>query len=102
MRRGGITKTGNSHVRQALIEATWTYRHAARKTAVLQRRAERTTPQVQDIAWAAQKRLCQRYRLLHAKGKLQVQVCTAVTRELAGFVWAVGQVVQPGCRNAFA
>lgn len=30
--------------------------------------------------WEAQKRLCQRYRLLQAKGKLQVQVCTAVAR----------------------
>ena len=102
VRRGGITKTGNSHVRRVLIEAAWTYRHAARKTAALQRRAERTPQAVQDIAWAAQKRLCQRYRLLHAKGKLPVQVCTAVARELAGFIWAVGQAVQPGQRMANA
>lgn len=53
VRRGGITKTGNSQARRVLIEAAWTYRHAARKTAVLQRRAERTPPPVQDIAWAA-------------------------------------------------
>src|SRR5436190_17773493 len=33
-RRGGITKTGNSHVRRVLVEAGWTYRHAARKAAV--------------------------------------------------------------------
>jgi transposase len=96
VRRGGITKAGNSHVRRVLIEAAWTYRHAARKTAPLQRRAERTSQAVQDIAWAAQKRLCGRYRALDAKGKLQVQVCTAVARELAGFIWAVGQAVQPG------
>lgn len=95
VRRGGITKTGNSHVRRVLIEAAWTYRHAARKTGVLQRRAERTPQAVQEIAWAAQKRLCQRYRLLQAKGKRQVQVCTAVARELSGFIWAVGQTVQP-------
>lgn len=91
VRRGGITKTGNGHVRRVLIEAAWTYRHAARKTAVLQRRAERTPQAVQDIAWRAQKRLCQRYRLLEARGKLKVQVCTAVARELVGFIWAVGQ-----------
>jgi transposase len=30
--RGGITKTGNGHVRRALVEAAWTYRHPARKT----------------------------------------------------------------------
>lgn len=94
-RRGGITKTGNGHVRRVLVEAAWTYRHAARKTAVLQRRAERTPEVVQDIAWSAQKRLCQRYRTLEGKGKLKVQVCTAVARELAGFIWAIGHVLPP-------
>lgn len=92
-RRGGITKTGNSHVRRVLVEAAWTYRHTARKTALLQRRAERTPEVVQDIAWAAQKRLCQRYQVMVGKGKLKVQVCTAVARELAGFIWAIGHVM---------
>jgi len=94
-RRGGITKTGNSHVRRVLIEAAWTYRHPARKTAILQRRAERTAPEVQEIAWSAQKRLCQRFRSLMAHGKLKNQVCTAIARELAGFIWAIGQHVVP-------
>ena len=91
--RGGITKTGNSHVRRVLVEAAWTYRHPARKTAVLQRRAERTPEAVQEIAWDAQKRLCGRYKHMEAKGKLKVQACTAVARELAGFIWAVGQTM---------
>jgi transposase len=90
--RGGITKTGNGHVRRVLVEAAWTYRHPARKTAVLQRRAERTPQVVQDIAWKAQTRLCARYRTLEARGKLKVQACTAIARELAGFIWAIGQV----------
>lgn len=51
-RRGGIAKTGNSHVRRVLVEAAWTYRHAARKTAVLQRRAERAPAVVQDMPGA--------------------------------------------------
>jgi transposase len=89
--RGGITKTGNGHVRRVLVEAAWTYRHPARKTAVVQRRAERTSDVVQEIAWKAQKRLCSRYRLLEARGKLKVQACTAIARELAGFIWAIGQ-----------
>ena len=92
-RRGAITKTGNNHVRRVLVEAAWTYRHAARKTAILQRRAERTPEVVQEIAWSAQKRLCQRYRTLEGKGKLKVQVCTAVARELAGFIWVIGHIV---------
>ncbi|MFI4941112.1 MAG: IS110 family transposase [Burkholderiales bacterium] len=93
VRRGGITKTGNSHVRRVLVESAWTYRHPARKTAALQRRAERTPEAVQEIAWNAQKRLCGRYRSLEGRGKLKVQVCTAIARELAGFIWAVGQAV---------
>lgn len=91
--RGAITKTGNGHVRRLLVEAAWTYRHPARKSASLQRRAERTCETVQDIAWKAQKRLCQRYRRLISRGKQSVQACTAIARELAGFIWAVGQVV---------
>jgi transposase len=91
--RGGITKTGNGHVRRLLIEAAWTYRHPARKTRCLQRRAERTSEAVQEIAWKAQKRLCTRYRSLEARGKLKVQTCTAVARELTGFIWAIGQTL---------
>jgi len=39
--RGGITKTGNGHVRRVLVEAAWCYRFPARKSAALQRRAEK-------------------------------------------------------------
>lgn len=94
-RRGAITKTGNSHVRRVLVEAAWTYRFPARKSAELQRRAERAPQIVQDIAWDAQKRLCGRYRHLVGAGKMKVQTCTAVARELAGFVWAIGQEIAP-------
>ena len=86
IRRGGITKTGNSHVRRVLVESAWTYRFAARKTKHLERRAEVTPEAVQEISWAAQKRLCGRYQALNTRGKLKVQVCTAVARELAGFI----------------
>ena len=91
--RGGITKTGNGHVRRVLVEAAWTYRHPARKSPLLQRRAERTSDAVQAIAWAAQKRLCARYRMYESRGKKQVQACTAIARELTGFIWAIGQAL---------
>ena len=97
--RGGITKTGNGHVRRVLVEAAWTYRHPARKTTVLQKRAARTSEAVQEIAWKAQTRLCGRYRLFEARGKLKVQACTAIARELAGFIWAIGQTLpQPAAK----
>ena len=89
--KGGITKTGNGHVRRVLVEAAWTYRHPARKTPTLQARAKKAPEAVQEIAWKAQTRLCGRYRLLEAKGKLKVKVCTAIARELVGFIWAIGQ-----------
>jgi transposase len=101
-RRGGITKTGNTHARRVLVEAAWTYRHPARKTRTLQRRAERTSDAVQEIARKAQQRLCSRYWALDARGKLKVQACTAVARELAGFIWAIGQAVPGPTRSVSA
>ena len=88
-RQGGITRTGNGHVRRVVVEAGWCYRFPARKTAHLQRHAEKCSDAVQAIAWKAQKRLCGRYAHLLNRGKLKVQVCTAIARELVGFIWAI-------------
>lgn len=88
-RQGAITKTGNGHVRRVLVEAAWSYRHPARKTAHLRRKAAAAPMAVQAIAWAAQKRLCARYRHLIRAGKVRNQATTAVARELAGFIWAI-------------
>ena len=93
VRRGSITKTGNGHVRRVLVEAAWTHRHPARKSVAIQARAKSVSQEIQDLSWKAQKRLCGRYRLLETRGKLKVQVCTAIARELVGFIWAVGQAV---------
>lgn len=97
-RRGGITKTGNGHVRRVLTEAAWCYRFPARKTAHLQRRAGQSSDTAQDIAWKAQKRLCGRTQHLMRAGKLKVQVCTAIARELTGFLWAIACAVQAEAR----
>lgn len=94
-RRGGITKAGNGHVRRVLVEAAWCYRFPARKTAPLQRRAEQTPEAVQTIAWKAQKRLCGRYQALSKRGLLSQKTCTAIARELAGFIWAIACEVMP-------
>ncbi len=93
-RQGGITRTGNGHVRRVLVEAAWAYQFQARKTRTIERRAEQTSPQVQAIAWEAQKRLCGRYRNLLSVGKRKQQAVTAVARELAGFIWAIACEVQ--------
>lgn len=88
-RQGSLTRTGNGHVRRVLVEAAWNYRFPARKTRCIEQRAEQTSPNVQAIAWAAQKRLCGRYQDLLRAGKLKQQVTAAVARELAGFIWAI-------------
>lgn len=95
-RRGGITKAGNGHVRRVLTESAWCYRFPARKTAHLQRRAELTSEPIQAIAWKAQTRLCGRYQHLMDRGLLKVKVCTAIARELTGFIWAIAcEVKEP-------
>jgi transposase len=86
--RGRITKAGNVHVRYLLIEAAWAYQHPARVTAELHRRHQGLPPQVVARAWAAQVRLCGRFRRLAARKDRRTVVATAVARELAGFVWA--------------
>ena len=88
-RQGAITKTGNGHVRRVLVESAWSYRFPARKTRHLRCKASAAPPAVQAIAWAAQKRLCARYRHLYSAGKAKCVVTTAVARELVGFIWAI-------------
>lgn len=94
VRRLGITKAGNGRVRRALIEGAWTYRHLPRVSRTKLSLHERVSPAVRDIATKAQARLCARYRALTGKGKRLTVTVTAVARELAGFVWAIGRAVQ--------
>jgi transposase len=96
IKRGGITKTGNREARRMLVEAAWSYRYPAR---VAKEKAEilvRLPKGVRDIAWKAQTRLCVRYRAMIARGKKPTVVIAAIARELAGFVWAIGQEMRVG------
>jgi len=95
VRRGGITKTGNGHVRKALTEAAHTYCHPARESRVLLERLEGLPPEVRQIAWKAQVRLCGRFRRLLGYGKNRKTVVTATARELSAFMWAIANAVAP-------
>ena len=95
VRRGRITKAGNTTVRRVLIEGAWTYRFPARLTRLLQERQAGLPKIVRAIAWKAQVRLCGRYRKLMAAGKRQTVVTTAIARELAAFLWAIGREIEP-------
>src|SRR5438876_849822 len=89
-RRGGITKTGNAHLRRIVIEAAWAYRHRPAIGGTLRTRQEGLSEEVKALAWKAQHRLHGRYARLLAKGKAPTQVVTAIARELLGFIWAIG------------
>jgi transposase len=95
VRRGSITKAGNPRVRRVLIEGAWTYRFPARMSRLLQERQEGLPQIVRAIAWKAQVRLCARYRRLMAAGKRHTVVTTAIAREMAAFLWAIGREIQP-------
>jgi transposase len=87
-RRGGITKTGNAHLRRILVEAAWHYRHRPAIGTHLRIRQRRASPAAIRCAWMAQHRLHARYRRLVARGKSPQLAATAVARELSAFVWS--------------
>ncbi len=89
IKRGGITKTGNGHVRRALTEAAHAYRYPARETRDLLTRLEGLPQEVREVSWKAQVRLCGRFRTLIGRGKNRNKVIIATARELAGFMWAI-------------
>ncbi|MBV8132141.1 MAG: transposase, partial [Alphaproteobacteria bacterium] len=95
LRRGGLTKAGNSAVRRLLIEAAWCYRFPARVSRELRLRQEEQPRPIREIAWKAQLRLCARYRKLARSSKPANVVTAAIARELAGFIWAIARRVPP-------
>jgi transposase len=89
--RGGITKTGNAHLRRVAIEAAWSYRLKPAVGPALRKRQEGVPEEIKQIAWKAQMRLHNRYARLAASGKDQRKIVTAVGRELLGFIWAIAR-----------
>ena len=81
-------------MRQALVESAWCYRHPPRTGRAKHHVHGRVPAAVRDIAAKAQARLCARYRALAGRGMKLTVAVTAVARELAGFVWAIGREVQ--------
>jgi transposase len=95
VRRGGITKAGNPHVRRLLAESAWAYQGTPRIGRQQLYRQEALPKVVCDIAWKAQLRLTGRFRRLVARGKSKPKVATAIARELCGFIWAIAREVRP-------
>jgi transposase len=103
-KRGGITKTGNGHIRRALIQAAWQYRHRTGVGPKLRARQEGQPGRVVTIADEAQRRLSGRYQRLIARGKMPTKVVVAIARELVGFLWAAlrddRETARHGARNS--
>jgi len=93
-RRGGITKSGNSHARRLLVEAAWNYRFGPRISVRAQARSGDLPEPIRATGWKAQQRLCKRYAQLRGRGVQGNKVTVAIARELSGFVWAIAQQTQ--------
>lgn len=93
-RRGMITKTGNGHIRRALVQASWQYRHRPGVGRALRARREGQPERVLAIAEQAERRLSGRYVRLRLRGKQINKVIIAIARELVGFLWAAMRVEQ--------
>lgn len=93
VQRGGITKTGNAHLRRVVVEAAWAYQHRPNVTGFLLRRQKNLalSDEVKKIAWKSQQRLHKRYKTFAARGKNKNQIVTALGRELLGFIWAIAR-----------
>lgn len=90
-RRFGITKTGNAHVRHVLVQAGWHYQSTPRAGSTVRKRRAHQPATVVAVARRADERLHRKYRRLVGRGKRSTVAVTAIARELAGFVWALGQ-----------
>jgi len=99
IKRGSITKSGNSHLRKVIVEAAWHYRHRPTLSIGLKKRQEELPEEIKQISWKAQHRLNLKFRRMTATGKPSQKAVVGVARELLGFVWAVGQAV--GKENEF-
>jgi transposase len=94
IRRGGITKTGNAHLRRIIVEAAWSQRYKPVLSPAMRKRQESVSAEVQELASKARQRLHQRYMHLLGRGKNKQEVVTAVAREMLGFIWAIGVSVE--------
>ena len=92
--RGRITKTGNRLIRHVLGQAAHNVRYRPNVSYGLRARQRNVPPAIVELDRRAQARLHHRYRSL--VGRIGVnKAVIAVARELAGFVWAAGQLVTP-------
>jgi transposase len=86
--RGAITKTGNPHIRKALVEASWCILRA--KSPYKRIEQQNMEPRLVEMACNINRRLIKRRLHLIRDGKRRPCVAnTATARELAQAIWAI-------------
>jgi len=87
--QGGVTKTGNGHVRRLLVEAAWHHRNRYQPGFELRRRWDLASPAARARGQAANRRLHTRWSGFDARKKRPVVANVAIARELAGWCWSL-------------
>jgi transposase len=93
-KQGPITKCGNSHARWILVEVAGHYKMNPKISKELSRRQEGLSREVRELSWRAQVRLNQRYVKLKMRRLHVNKIKVAVARELAAFIWELGQLLK--------
>jgi transposase len=87
--QGGITKTGNTHIRKLLTESAWHYPRPVTVGRGLSERRAGTSELVIGRADQAMRKLHDKYyQMIHRRKNACVAI-TAVSRQLAGYIWGV-------------
>lgn len=94
--KGRLTRTGNAHLRHVLGEAAWHARHRPWLNLRMKKILPTLPAGVADIAWKAQERLHRKFTKMTYCRKPAGKVAAAVARELVGFIWAIGTLVESG------
>jgi transposase len=93
--RGAITRTGNIHLRTLCVESSWHHKRTYRPLSQTSMTAFGKVPgDVVLVAQKANRRLHERYCYLLSRNKKPAVANVAIARELAGFIWAIGRLVQ--------
>lgn len=90
---GGITKTGNSHLRRLLVESAWHYASAAkeRKRGLYD---DAVPASIANHAAKGVERLVDRRKRLMQANKRPAVANVAIARELSGWAWALGRMCE--------
>lgn len=91
VRRTGITKSGNTHLRKVAVECYNSYRrgNVGQKSVELKKRQKNATSEVINYADKASTRCQRKYYRMVNKGKNSNIAVTAVAREFCCFIWGM-------------